>query len=143
MSVFDTVRVIIYRVHEKGLEIFLVEPGLVDEAEYWSFPNAVITPDGKTLQSKQIELEPVMDADGVLYKAVAIQGDWHDIPRIRHLIKHDLEFVKTKIKKHLPDAEKGTFFAVKEAFKKVMPQEYQMLKELKDILFEQNAVQNI
>ena len=36
MNVFDTVRVVVYRFHEKGLEIFLVNTGL--EEESWRIP---------------------------------------------------------------------------------------------------------
>ena len=142
MSVLDSVRVIIYRMHEKGLEIFLVEPGLVDEEEYWSIPNATLSPDGKSFDPKVISLEPVVGANGETFHAVAVQGDWHDIPRLRHIVKHDVEFVKSKIKQKL-EADSGTFYTIKEALKKVMPQEYQMLKELKHIIFEQNQVRNI
>ena len=72
-----------------------------------------------------------------------IEGDWHDIPSIRGMIKHDLKRVKSKVKEVLPDVEKGMYFNVKEAFKKVMPHEYAALKELKDILIDRNAVKNI
>ena len=43
------------------------------------------------------------------------------------------------IKSLLPDLDKGTFFAVKEALKRVMPEQYAYLKELKDILLEKNS----
>ena len=36
MNVFDSVRVVVYRFHEKGLEIFLVNTGL--EQENWRIP---------------------------------------------------------------------------------------------------------
>nr|MDQ3017788.1 hypothetical protein [Bacteroidota bacterium] len=40
MNVFDTVRVVIYRFHEKGLEILLVNSDL--EKENWEIPFADI-----------------------------------------------------------------------------------------------------
>ncbi|MFT4973965.1 MAG: hypothetical protein ACI9JY_003178, partial [Saprospiraceae bacterium] len=38
---------------------------------------------------------------------------------------------------------KGTFVAVKEALKKVLPHQYDMLKELKDTLLERNSLKNM
>lgn len=144
MNVFDHARLIIYRMHEKGLEIFLVHPGLVEEGEFWSLPDAQIDKEKwEKLLSQSIELDPVQDAEGRMLKAVAVEGDWHDMPSLRNLVQHDVNFVKTKIKSAIPELDQGAFFAIKEAFKKVLPQEYQFLKELKDVLLEQNLVKSI
>jgi hypothetical protein len=59
------------------------------------------------------------------------------------MLRHDVKLVKAIVKENLPGSEKGTYFAIKEAFKKVMPHEYGALKELKDILFDRNSVTNI
>jgi hypothetical protein len=39
--------------------------------------------------------------------------------------------------------DKGAFFAIKETFKKVLPNEYNSLHELKDILSARNLLSNI
>lgn len=88
-------------------------------------------------------MDPVQAADGNMVQTFAIEGDWHDIPSIRGLIRHDVKLVKDKIKNMVPDLEQGTFFAVKEAFKKVMPDEYSALKELKEILIDRNLAKYI
>ncbi len=147
MNVFDSVRVIVYRFHEKGLEIFLENSGL--EEDNWRIPFEDIAKypedDGVDTDGRFIFLEGELQPDGTNSLTCAIEGDWHDIPSIRKLIKEDIRLVSTKIDKYvLPDIEKkGAYFAIKEAFKKVMPNEYKALHELKDILLHRNMVKNI
>lgn len=147
MNVFDTVRVIVYRFHEKGLEIFLVNTGL--EEENWRIPFTDITkyPEkGNSIDvgERFIAIEYDENAEGSRSLTCAIEGDWHDIPSIRKLIKEDIKLVSTKIDKYVvPELEKGTYFAIKEAFKKVLPNEYKVLHELKDILLHRNMVKNM
>ncbi|MBK8886938.1 MAG: hypothetical protein IPN46_10455 [Saprospiraceae bacterium] len=59
------------------------------------------------------------------------------------MLKHDVKLVKSIVKENLPGSEKGAYFAIKEAVRKVMPQEYKAIKELKEILFDRNSVTNI
>lgn len=145
MNVFDTVRVIVYRFHEKGLEIFLVNTGL--EEENWRIPFTDIakyTEEELRIDDRFISLEADLHPDGTTSLTCAIEGDWHDIPSIRKLIKEDIRLVSSKIDKYvMPELEKGTFFVIKEAFKKVMPNEYKVLHELKDILLHRNMVKNM
>ncbi|MEZ4911297.1 MAG: hypothetical protein R2774_10590 [Saprospiraceae bacterium] len=144
MSVIDFARVIIYRFHEKGLEIFLIKNEMDKDADIWRIP------EGSTLHMSQagknldlIDLDMVEDSNGNKIKTLAIEGDWHDIPSIRGMLKHDVRLVKQIVKENLPESEKGTYFAVKEAFKKVLPHEYKAIKELKDILLDRNSVTNL
>ena len=88
---------------------------------------------------KVIELDPVRQENGEVEEAWAVEGDWHDIPSLKSLLYDDALFLKDKIK----DMEKGAFFVVKEAFKKVLPHQYQLLKELKEILADRNSTKNI
>ncbi|MFZ1703141.1 MAG: hypothetical protein WAT79_02280 [Saprospiraceae bacterium] len=141
MSVLDLARVIIYRFHEKGLEIFLIHNDMAQDPEVWKIPEGTMAMLENKL--KTIDLDAVIMEDGRTVKTLAIEGDWHDIPSIRGMLKHDVKIVKTIVKENLPGIEKGGFFAIKEAFKKVLPHEYKALKELKDILFDRNSVTNI
>ena len=144
MNVFDTIRVIVYRFHEKGLEIFLVNSGL--EEENWRIPFASIakyTDKDLEMDDKFMTLEADEKPDGSTNITYAIEGDWHDIPSIRKLIKEDIKLVSSKVDKIVPELEKGTYFAIKEAVKKVMPNEYKVLHELKDILLHRNMIKNI
>lgn len=138
MSVFDKVRLVIYRVNQKGLEVFLINDG----AEKWTLPQGVlptITPSTEA----HIQLESVEGTDGQQHNGLAIEGDWHEIPSIRALIKKDVKIVKAELKERIPELEKGSFVVVKDAFKKVLPHEYAMLKELKDIIRDRNSVKYI
>lgn len=141
MSVLDLVRVVIYRFHEKGLEIFLIQNEMEKDPEVWKIPEGALLALENKL--KTIDLDITISDDGKMVKTLAIEGDWHDIPSIRGMLKHDVKIVRTIVKENLPGIEKGGFFAIKEAFKKVLPQEYKALKELKDILFDRNSVTNI
>ena len=141
MSVLDLARVIIYRFHEKGLEIFLIQNDMENDPEVWKIPEGASVALHTKLNA--IDLDAVVTDDGRTVKTLAVEGDWHDIPSIRGMLKHDVKIVRSIVKENLPGIDKGGFFAIKEAFKKVLPQEYKALKELKDILFDRNSVTNM
>lgn len=144
MSRLDAVRFIIYRCHEKGLEVFLMNADLENDPDIWRIPQGDVLKNKLSIDPERlIELDPLTDEHGNVSRAYAIEGDWHDIPSIRGMIKHDIKLVKTKVKEVLPDVEKGGYFALKEAFKKVLPHEYAALKELKDIIMDRNLIKHI
>jgi hypothetical protein len=143
MSVLDLARVIIYRFHEKGLEIFLINNEMDKDAGIWRIPEGFAQQLEDDTNIKVIDLDPTYTEEGKTIRNLAIEGDWHDIPSIRGMIKYDIKLVKSVVRESLPGSEKGTYFAVKEAFKKVLPHEYKALKELKDVLFDRNSVTNI
>lgn len=132
--------IIIYRFREKGLEVFLVK----DEGENWDLPQGsgsnATTIVFQDENDHIIALNPVEDEiEGIFEQAYAVEADWHDIPSLKDILKHDLVFMKDTIKKMIPDMmERGTFVAVKDAFRRVLPNKYKMLKELKDILTDRN-----
>jgi hypothetical protein len=140
--------ILIYRVKDSGLEVFLFE-------HHTDAPNsAVPLSQFSTLTDTHahIELEPVTDQQGQVRKAIAIEADWHDIPSLRDLIHTDYLVAKEKAKAHLKaflpeipavDFEKGTYVAIKDAVKQAMPEQYQFLKELKDIVREKNQTRYV
>jgi len=140
MNVLDQVRVVVYRINKKGLEIFLV-----NEEDNWQIPMGKIQHSTQPIMAEDncIELEPTQHEDGNVQRTLAVEGDWHDIPSIRGIIKQDVRIVKNQIKQHIPGIEQGSFVVVKEAFKKVMPDEYACLKELKDIIVDRNQAKYI
>lgn len=145
MSLFDKACLIIYRFAEKGLEVFLVNDA-GDENPVWSIPHQDIPRAAEKLvesETELIELDAVEVDNGQKYRAIAIEGDYHDIPSMRSLIKNDVLYVKDKLKTLIPELDKGTFVAVKEVVKNVLPHEYVFLKELKEILTDRNLTQNI
>jgi hypothetical protein len=139
MKVLDCARVIIYRVNKKGLEIFLVNTQKEGQDVWGVLQGNLASQHTNSLSQEErvIELDPVKEGES-LHQALAIECDWHEIPSVRAMIKEDVRIVKNQIKLHIPELEQGTFFAVKEAFKKVLPHEYAMLKELKDVLVDRN-----
>ena len=143
MSVMDTVRFVVYRCHEKGLEILLVSTALEGIDEEWRLPFAEAKEKSPHAPKELIELDPVTLENGEVVRAYAIEADYHEIPGIRSMIKNDVRFVKKQIKKIVPELEKGSYVAIKEAFKKVLPHEYKMLSELKDIIRDRNVLRNI
>lgn len=146
MQANEHVDVIIYRVRDNGLEVFLVNDNDgADPNGHWMTPS---TPDNQPnsllLAANCIELDPI---EGSTRKAIAIEADWHELPSLRALLYEDYRVAKQKAKQKirniLPFMEKGSFVAVKEAFKKMMPEQYAYLKELKDILLEKNSTKYV
>lgn len=145
MSVFERACLIIYRFAEKGLEVFLVNDQS-EESSVWSIPQQDIPSSQEDLLGEEaymIEIDPIELEEGKRFRAIAIEGDYHDIPSMRSLVKQDVRYVKDKIKTLIPELEEGTFVAVKEAFKKVLPHEYEVIKELKEILNDRNLLKNL
>jgi len=139
MSVFDYARIIIYRFHEKGLEVLLINNEFENDPNIWLLPSGRLETQIKKKIKSIIELDDTINEKGEQIKTIAVEADWHEIPSVRGLIKHDVKRVSNKIIK----LEQGTYFHMKEAFKKVLPKEYRVLKELKDVLFEKNTLTNI
>lgn len=144
MHVCDKIRLVVYRFHEKSLEIFLVNTGF--DEEQWRIPFEEIAkypleeaPDGSGYITLQAQDQP----DGKVSLTYAIEGDWHDIPSIRKLVKEDVRLLSGKLDKIAAELEDGSFHTLKEAFKKVMPNEYKVLHDLKDIILSRNMLSNI
>jgi predicted NUDIX family NTP pyrophosphohydrolase len=140
MNLSKKAKLIIYRFREKGLEIFLVNPD--ESGEQWIIPESEVDGDKSRLlmeEERLIELDPVTPESGNPEEAVAMEGDWHEIPSLKGMLFEDAQALKNKLK----EMDQGTFFDVKEAFKKVLPHQYNFLKELKDILVDRNSVKDI
>ena len=133
-DIIKQAHLIIYRIKQRGLEVFLVNHDL--EGNDWHLPQASIS-EGTT---HSIELDPV-EKDGLQQRAIAVEGDWHDIPSLKGLVKQDIKFVADKV---FDELEKhGSYFVVKDAFKKIMPQQYAFLSELKEIISEKNSLTDL
>lgn len=114
------------------------------ENDNWAFPQGDVQEKTEEIPAaddmdKMIALDPVQQADGDLEEGWAVEGDWHEIPSLKSMLYEDAMQLKEKIK----DMEKGTYVLLKDALKKVMPHQYEMLKELKDILTDRNSVKDI
>ncbi len=145
MEISKTASLIIYRIREKGLEVFMLNND--KDGGKWQLP-ARNTAHAKTIslqeEDKFIALDPVHQEDGKVEEGIAVEGDWHDIPTLKSLLLEDVQFVKDQIRQMGADMmEKGTFVALKEAIKRVAPHQYEMLKELKDIITDRNSVKDL
>lgn len=147
MGLKEKANLIIYRIRQRGLEVFLVNNDLEGAEDKWEIPQGALDlskPVATANQDKLIELDAVSIAEGQDQQAYAVEGDWHDIPSLKGLLLEDALFVKDKLIEFIPQLEeRGAFFAVKEAFKKVMPGQYAFLKELKDIISDRNSVKDL
>lgn len=146
MPVNEPVDVIIYRVRDTGLEVFLPHHDATanDPANaLWQAPTG--DENAPERLTNFIELDPLTTDPA--RKTVAIEADWHELPSLRALMYEDYRVAKEKAKQRIkslfPDMEKGAFVAVKDAFKRVMPEQYAYLKELKDIVTDKNQTKYI
>jgi hypothetical protein len=140
MSFVKNINLIIYRFREKGLEIFLEN---APDAEYLSIPQrqteAQTSMPGMKTDKRFIALDPVEEANAPTEEAFAVEGEWHDIPSLKSMLYEDA----VQMKEAVEELENGSFLEFKEAFKRVMPHQYQFLKELKDILMDRNSVKDL
>ena len=133
-DIIKKAHLIIYRIRQRGLEVFLVNHDL--DGDDWHLPQAPVS----QLRNDGIELDPV-EKDGEQFRAIAVEGDWHDIPSLKSLVKQDIKMVADKV---FDELEKhGTYFAVKDAFKKILPSQYAFLSELKEVISEKNSVTDL
>lgn len=138
MNLSRKVHLIIYRFREKGLEVFLMNK----EDNGLSIPSSAGKNDQDNIwedADRLITLDPVEQENGQTEEAFAVEGEYHDIPSLKKMLLEDAQFVKDQF----VSMESGTFISVKEAFKKVLPHQYQFLKELKDILTDRNSVKDL
>jgi hypothetical protein len=143
MSIREKTNFVIYRIGKKGLEILLVNKNQQGN-EHWQFPKGQLNTEAVAVALEQedclTELDMALSDKGINEKNVAVEADWHEIPSLKSLLSEDVEFAKETLRQLLPDMmEKGAFFAVKEAFKKVLPTQYETIKELKEIITDRNS----
>jgi len=139
MKATDKARIILYRCHEKGLEVLLIRPDLKEDKGIWRLPTAEM----EDLNiSESIRLNDELREGEASVITMAVEADWHQIPSIRGIVKHDVKRLGSKIKK-VSKLSQFKYHNVKDALKEVLPNEYQVLKELKDILLDKNQASYI
>ncbi|HLU94077.1 MAG TPA: hypothetical protein VKZ54_08130 [Membranihabitans sp.] len=146
MSVKNLAKVIIYRMAEKGLEILLIKDEGDPNGQKWSLPNGFVEPEKikeEFIALDAPENEQVETESAPPQQTLAFEKDEHDLPSFRGLLLNDVMYVKQRLKDYLIEYDEATYVSIKEAVKKVLPDEYAKLKELKDILSDRNSVKNI
>lgn len=139
MDLHKKAHLIIYRFRERGLEVFLMNS---EESESFEFPQKEVggAPSQQQFdQTRFIELDPVEEESGQRDEAIAVEGDWHEIPSLKVMLFEDAMQLKDKLK----EIEKGAFLNLKDALKRALPHQYKFLKELKDILTDRNSIRDL
>jgi len=108
----------------------------------WSLPNGFVQPE--EIQEDFIQLdEPAAGDTDTDVQTVALEKDEKDLPSLRSLLLNDVHYVTKRLKDYLVEYDEATYVSIKEAVKRVLPDEYAKLKELKDIIADKNSVENI
>jgi hypothetical protein len=127
MGLRKKARLIIYRFRERGLEVFLTR-----HSDDWGLPEGDLDLDRPDL----ISLEPAADRE----EAVAVEGDWHEIPSLKQMLYEDAGELKERLK----EIETGTFLTIKDALKSSLSAgQVQFLRELVEVVTDRNSVRDI
>jgi len=126
---------------EKGLEILLIKDEGDPKGHKWSLPNGFVQPE--EIKEDFIQLDDPTDSNSSDLQTVALEKDEKDLPSLRSLLLNDVHYVTKRLKDYLVEYDEATYVSIKEAVKRVLPDEYAKLKELKDILSDKNSVENI
>ena len=131
MDLRRKLHLVIYRVRERGLEIFVRD----GDGDSYELPEAASELDPASLE-EYISLEAGEEAS----RGLAVEGDYHDIPSLKGLLLDDARRLRDRLRE-LPVAagEEGSFVAVKAVAKRILPEQYRMLSELRDILVDHNS----
>jgi PHD/YefM family antitoxin component YafN of YafNO toxin-antitoxin module len=128
MGLRKTASLIIYRFRERGLEVFLTQ-----QSDEWGFPGGEVRMDS---DQDYIELEPSKDSE----EAVAIEGDWHEIPSLKQMLYEESGDLKERLK----EIEQGAFVSIKDALKqRLSAGQVEFLRELRDVIADRNSVRDI
>lgn len=127
MGLRKKARLIIYRFRERGLEVFVTK-----QSDEWGLPGGELTTDNPD----HINLEPAEDREA----AVAIEGDWQEIPSLKQMLYEDAGELKDRLK----ELESGTFLTIKDVLKNnLSPGQIQFLRELSEVVTDRNSVRDI
>jgi len=128
MGLRKTASLIIYRFRERGLEVFLTQ-----QSEEWGLPGGDVKMDS---DQEYIELEPSEDRE----EAVAIEGDWHEIPSLKQMLYEESGELKDRLK----EIEQGAFVSIKDALKqRLSAGQVEFLRELRDVIADRNSVRDL
>lgn len=106
---------------------------MTKQSDEWGLPGGELSaqPEGDF-----INLEPGEDRS----EAVAVEGDWHEIPSLKEMLYQESAEFAEKIK----DMEEGSFVTIKEALKShLSPSKIQFLRELRDVITDRNSVRDM
>ncbi len=121
---------VIYRYNDnEDLEILVVDKGTQVELPESEFECSEDFVEGTGIPATdnedviELESEEETPKGGLIHRAIALEGKMENKMR---------NFLRIR-------EEEGNYVAMKEAIKKVLPHQYAILKELKDVLMERNT----
>jgi predicted NUDIX family NTP pyrophosphohydrolase len=131
---------LLYRQKKEGLEVYLVQ----NDDDDLQMPESFSIENHEALETFcdnlervlgiKVEVEDLIQLDlvkcmvsGKEFLAYALETDWEKLPESSKRFK----FVKVN---------KGAYYAIKDAFKRVMPAQYAMLKELVEVVSSRNIM---
>ncbi|TXF91284.1 hypothetical protein FUA23_03410 [Neolewinella aurantiaca] len=128
MGLRKTASLIIYRFRERGLEVFMTQ-----QSDDWGLPGGEVNMDA---DQEYIELEPSEDRE----EAVAVEGDWHEIPSLKQMLYEESGELKDRLK----EIEQGAFVSIKDALKqRLSAGQVEFLRELRDVVTDRNSVRDL
>lgn len=142
-KVKDLIKLVVYRCAEKGIEILII-PEETENGRRYTLP--------KTLKEELPFLQNLEESVSLKYqrqhkdssgKAIAVEDDSPDLPSLRKVLKNDFEYAKVRIKEYIPTPESIEFINIKDAVKNMLPHEYELLKEVKEIVSDRNLLKNL
>lgn len=139
MTVINRIRWIVYRMHEKGMEVCLWQ----DHNQISRFLTEQMSANQYPQLRSLVHLESQTDEQGQLVETLGVSADELFQPSVRALIKEDVRLAREIWQNVVPAVERGSYVAIKEAFKKALPNEYRLLRELKDVVTHRNLLENI
>jgi len=142
MKTKESTGICVYRYGDQGLEVFLVKPEN-EINENWEIPDGFLT-DFVEKDSDFIRLDDVLNANEFSV-AWAFEDESEqevfDLPLKRILGKTESPFQLRRKHKYLMN--NGCYFVIKEAIKKVFPEQVVLLKELQEVLGDRNMIRYI
>jgi len=119
---------IIYRFRERGLEVFMTH-----QSDEWGLPGGDVD---LRADQEYIELEPSEDRE----EAVAVEGDWHEIPSLKQMLYEESGELKGRLK----DIEHGAFVTIKDALKHHLSAgQVAFLRELREVITDRNSLRDM
>ncbi len=141
-KVKDLIKLVVYRCAEKGIEILII-PEETENGQRYVLPKALKEelPVLRNLEeSVSLKLQNQKSTEG---KAIAVEDDAPDLPSLRKVLRNDMAYAKQRLKDYIPNPENLHFVNLKEAVKNALPHEYELLKEVKEIISDRNLLKNL
>jgi hypothetical protein len=132
MSITESIKLIVYRYAEKGVEVLMNET----DCQNLVLPN--ISSNADLLHQNEVS-----DSDTIQIGDENCFAMEADFPHVDLSNPTTLDKFSGMLDNVLSRNSKSKYVALKEIFKSVLPNEYALLKEFKDIISDRNSIRNL